>query len=123
VFFSGQRRLDPRCVFQGTTVVEAAHVRNLLESAGIGAELKNDRLWSALGEIPVLEAWPQVWVVDERDAESARRVLRELERGPASPSWTCPGCDEWLEGQFTACWRCGHDRPPPREPEPRAGER
>jgi hypothetical protein len=116
VFFGGQRKLDPRCVFQGSTVLEAAHVRNLLESAGIGAELKNDRLWSALGEIPVIEAWPQVWVTDERDADRARRVLRELERGPASPSWTCAGCGEWLEGQFTSCWHCGGERPPPREP-------
>jgi hypothetical protein len=109
--FPSRRPLPPRCVFQGNTVVEAAHVRNVLESAGIACELRNDRLWSALGEIPLLEAWPQVWVVDERDRERARAVLKELERGPATPAWTCPGCGEWLEGQFTSCWQCGHERP------------
>jgi hypothetical protein len=107
----GRAKLDPRCVFQGTTVVEAAHVRNVLESAGVAAELRNDRLWSALGEIPVIEAWPQVWVVDLADVDRARAVLRDLERGPVAPSWTCPGCDEWLEGQFTTCWHCGRERP------------
>lgn len=108
-----RKKLDPRCVFQGTTVVEAAHVRNVLESAGLAAELRNDRLWSALGEIPVIEAWPQVWVVDVADAERARAVLRDLERGPHAPAWTCPGCGEWLEGQFTSCWQCGRERERP----------
>lgn len=111
----GRRKLDPHCVFQGTTVVEAAHVRNVLESAGVAAELRNDQLWSALGEIPVIEAWPQVWVVDLADVERARAILRDLERGPAAPSWTCTACGEWLEGQFTSCWQCGHERPAPTE--------
>lgn len=114
--FARDRRLDPRCVFRGSTVVEAAHVRNVLASAGIAADLRNDRLWSALGEIPVIEAWPQVWVSDERDVGRARQVLRDVERGASAPSWTCPGCDEWLEGQFTACWHCGHERPAAAEP-------
>lgn len=109
--FPTRRKLDPRCVYQGNTVVEAAHVRNVLEHSGIPCELHNDRLWSALGEIPLLEAWPQVWVQDERDRERAREVLRELERGPSRPAWSCPACDEWLEGQFTACWSCGCERP------------
>lgn len=110
MFFTAPK-LHPRCVFQGSTVVEAAHVRNLLESAGIAVELKNDRLWSALGEIPVIEAWPQVWVDDPRDADRARSVLRDLDRGSTSPAWTCTACGEWLEGQFTACWHCGGERP------------
>lgn len=109
--FAAPPRLDPRCVYRAATVPDAHHVRNLLASAGIEAVLRNDRLWSALGEIPFVEAWPQVWVADERDAPRARRVLDELERGPAAAAWTCPHCDEWLEGQFTACWRCGAERP------------
>jgi hypothetical protein len=111
----GPRKLDPRCVYQGTTVLEAAHVRNVLASAGIEVELRNDRLWSALGEIPIIEAWPQVWVVDLGDAERARRVLRDLERAPQAAAWTCPACGEWLEGQFTSCWQCGQERPAPTE--------
>ena len=26
-------------------------------------------------------------------------------------SWRCPSCGEGLEGQFTACWKCGARRP------------
>jgi hypothetical protein len=29
---------------------------------------------------------------------------------PAGP-WSCPGCGETLEGQFTECWNCGAARP------------
>ena len=25
-------------------------------------------------------------------------------------SWTCSGCDEKIEGQFSECWNCGCDR-------------
>jgi hypothetical protein len=107
-----QLKADPRCVYRGSTVIEAAHVCNVLVHAAIPCELRNDRLWSALGEIPLPEAWPQVWVEDERDVERARAVLRELERGAPVPAWTCPACGEWLEGQFTHCWQCGAAGPP-----------
>lgn len=110
--FPRDRPLDPRCVFRATTVVEAAHVRNLLQAAGLTCELRNDRLWSALGEIPILEAWPQVWLEDVRDVEQARAVLRAVESGPNTPAWSCPACGEWLEGQFTACWQCGSEQRP-----------
>ena len=86
-------------------------MRNVLEHAAIPCELRNDRLWSALGEIPLPEAWPQVWVEDERDLERARAVLRELERGTSAPAWRCPACGERLEGQFTHCWHCGAAEP------------
>jgi hypothetical protein len=106
-FFSD--RLPDACVRRCGSVIEAAHIRNVLEAAGIPAEVRNDRLWGALGEIPLQEAWPQVWV-EPRDAERARALLRQLERGPVRPAWTCPKCGESLEGQFTACWSCGSER-------------
>jgi len=91
-------------------VVEAAHIRNVLEACGIPAQLKNDRLWGAVGEIPILEAWPQVWVERESDISKARACLSALERAPDRPAWTCRHCGEWLEGQFLACWHCGRER-------------
>lgn len=27
------------------------------------------------------------------------------------PNWTCPGCNESVEAQFTQCWNCGGERP------------
>jgi hypothetical protein len=34
-------------------------------------------------------------------------------RTPTEPLWTCPGCGEEIEAQFTACWNCGAERPAP----------
>jgi hypothetical protein len=107
-------------VHRCASVIEAAHVRNVLEACGIPAQLKNDRLWGAVGEIPILEAWPQVWVEHEADAARARDCLRALERAPDAPAWACPGCGEPLEGQFVSCWRCGRERGAPAQRRHRA---
>lgn len=89
--------------------VEASFLGGLLEAAGIEVRLRRMELWTAAVEIYFVEdARPSVWV-KKRDAERAREVLRERGRSDRT-DWTCPGCGEQLEGQFTACWRCGRAR-------------
>jgi hypothetical protein len=93
-------------VFRAASLLQVAHARNLLIAAGIDSELRNQYLAGALGDLPMLETWPQLWVEDA--CESA--ALRALERAAVAPSgapWTCAQCGERLEPQFTACWRCG----------------
>lgn len=96
-----------------STLMDAQHCANLLECAGIRAEVRNRYLAGALGEIPPVEAWPQVWIPAVQDAEAALRSLREAssELSADCPPWRCPGCDEWIEPQFAACWQCGMARP------------
>ena len=105
---------SPQLVQACPTLPEAAHLCNVLEAAGIAAQLRNECLVGAMGDIPMPETWPQVWVEDGADLARARDTLRALDRPVQSPSWTCPVCEEWLEGQFTACWRCGALRDPGR---------
>jgi len=103
-------------VYSAEYLVPVIHVRNLLEAEGIRCELRNERLGGVVGEIPFLETWPELWVA-ELDFERARELI-ELEvhsQGVEEPAWTCPDCKEPVEGQFSECWNCGHDRPePPR---------
>ena len=111
------QRSSPRMklVYSAETVVQVAHMRNVLESVGIRCELRNYHLASALGEIPFVECWPQLWAVEERQhAEAERLVAAELNGRPRGPGWTCPECRESLEPQFTACWRCGFEPPTTR---------
>ena len=108
----------PQLVQACATLPDAAHLCNVLNSAGIDADLRNECLVGAMGEIPMPETWPQVWVRSERDLARARECLRRLNAPVQSPSWSCPACDEWLEGQFTACWRCGAPRADGRGPAP-----
>ena len=95
-------------------LIEASHLRNLLESAAIPTVLRNENLARLAGEIPFDQCWPEIWLENPLDLDRARALLAELRRnaGQSRPSWTCHHCNEWLEGQFTACWSCGAQRLP-----------
>lgn len=92
-------------VFSSFDRLAAHHARNLLESAGIRAEVRNEALGSAMGELPPAECLAEVWVMDAGDTARAEKLLRD---GPpvAGAPWTCPACGERLEPQFSQCWRC-----------------
>lgn len=94
-------------IFTNESLVLVSHIRNLLSEAGITTVVKNERLSGALGEIPYLETWPELWVIDATDAERARVLIAEaMSEAPAGSNWRCPGCGEANESQFGACWRC-----------------
>lgn len=93
-------------VFRAASLIQVAHARNVLLTAGIQSELRNQYLAGALGDLPMLETWPQLYVDDE-DEQVALRVLARAAAAPAGTPWTCERCGEVLEPQFTSCWRCG----------------
>jgi hypothetical protein len=96
-------------VFRAASLLQVAHARNLLITAGINSELRNQYLAGALGDLPMLETWPQLWVEDDLES-AALNALNALASGRVAASgaaWTCPLCGEELEAQFTSCWRCG----------------
>lgn len=104
----GRRRASLRKIHVAATVIEAAHLRNLLESAGIRCFVRNEGLAGAIGELPFVECWPEVWVVHNGDALRARGLVdaaREAEP-PRGIDWRCERCGEVVEGQFEECWRC-----------------
>ena len=93
-------------VFRSASLIQVAHARNVLLTAGIQSELRNQYLAGALGDLPMLETWPQLFV-DDADEQAALRALARATEAPTGPSWTCEECGEALEPQFTSCWRCG----------------
>ncbi|HSN71857.1 MAG TPA: DUF2007 domain-containing protein [Steroidobacteraceae bacterium] len=96
-----------RKVFSSELLIEVSHLKNVLETEGIRCQIRNDRLSGALGEIPFLECWPELWLVDPGDELRARGLIEaELADAPVAPAWTCPDCGERIEGQFAECWRC-----------------
>ena len=86
--------------------------RELLEKEGIACLLRNAQLASALGEIPFIECYPELWVLDDEVYPRARLLLDGWLRtdAPTAGPWVCPGCGEQLEGQFGSCWKCGRQR-------------
>lgn len=93
-------------VFRAALLIQVAHARNVLLAAGIPSELRNEYLAGALGDLPMFETWPQLYV-DDADEQIALRALARAATAPAGAPWTCEACGETLEPQFTTCWRCG----------------
>lgn len=91
--------------------VELGFIKGMLEQDGINCLVKNQNLSGALGEIPPLECWPELWVCDDRDFALASKIV-DTALAPSSGNnlpWLC-GCGESIEGQFTACWSCGLEK-------------
>ena len=101
-----------RKVYTGESVIEVAHLRNLLESAGIHCFVRNEGLAGVIGEIPYVECWPELWVVRNGEALRARGLLDEARQAASTggPDWHCERCGELVEGQFDSCWRCAETR-------------
>ena len=99
-------------IYSAADTADAQLVYNLLTDRDIKAVVLGDNLWGARGELPLNAVTaPSVWV-NEPDVERARELVVEYEKHVEStaPAWQCTGCGEQVEGQFTACWKCGRQR-------------
>jgi len=98
------------CVYQGIGLTDAYLVRDWLERNEIRAWVRGENLLGALGQVPIRDAYPSVYVAkaDEDRATEAIRVYQ----GPTlvHPEWKCPGCGEQNGPAFGSCWMCGADR-------------
>ena len=101
-----------RKVYTAESVIEVAHLRNVLEAAGIRCFVRNEGLAGVVGEIPYLECWPELWVVRNGEALRARGLIDDARQAASvpAPDWRCERCGELVEGQFDSCWRCAELR-------------
>ena len=97
-------------VYSSDNVIMAGHIHSLLVANNIDCHLRNMNLAGGIGELPLNECWPEVWVNDESDFISAERLI-ETALAPAekNETWQCQ-CGEPIEGQFEVCWSCGKER-------------
>ena len=93
-------------VFSSHNLQLVHHLRNLLETGGIRALVRNEVLSSAMGELPPAECQAELWILNDEDIDKADQIFRST---PAGPDWTC-ACGETSGPQFTHCWRCGSAR-------------
>ena len=94
-------------ILANVAILEAA-----LTSRGIACEIRGSHLGGASGELPPIETWPELWLLDEATEDQARQIVEQTSLElPTGSLWTCPECREDVEGQFSACWNCGFERP------------
>ena len=90
------------------SLITINHYKNVLESEGIPCRLKNEHLGSIVGEIPFVEVWPELWIINDLDFDRAQQLIDAAitDESPKA-KWKCRKCGEENEGQFAACWNCG----------------
>lgn len=90
----------------------AEMLKERLAQEGIVCVLRNTALGAALGEIPLTECYPELWLLDAETWPRADNLLRQwlTEAGGGEP-WTCPRCGASVDPPLEACWRCEHARP------------
>ena len=99
-------------VYSAKDPLMISHLKNVLAAAGIRCVARNVDLISAAGELPPVDCWPELWVIDDEKFGRAAAVLKKA-LAPlriVKKPWHCGGCDETIEGQFSECWKCGRDR-------------
>lgn len=88
----------------------AGHIHSLLEANDIDCHLRNMNLSGGIGELPINECWPEVWVIDESDFDLAKDLIKNaLDNAKQDEDWLCQ-CGEVIEGQFEVCWSCGNKK-------------
>jgi hypothetical protein len=109
-------------VFIARGVSEAHLIRAYLENAGIDAIVRGEDLSTVFGGIPIDgDSLPSVWVLDEDNYAPAMDLIRETSpsaepgedhsaSGSAERDWSCPACDERVDGSMLVCWNCGLER-------------
>jgi len=90
------------------SLITINHFKNVLESEGIASVIRNEHLGSIVGEMPFVEVWPELWVINDLDFDRALQLIDSAisDESPGA-HWNCRKCGEENEGQFAACWNCG----------------
>lgn len=100
-------------VYSSLDHVHTQYLKQVLSDNGIACILRNEFLGGAAGELPIVETWPELWVVDDAQAERAIELIEAVEAARVGDpgAWDCPGCGETIEAGFDVCWQCGTPRP------------
>ena len=87
-------------------IIEAQLLNSLLKVQGISSLLKNEGLQSGVGELPFVEMWPEVWIMEQKDWFSATCVLETFKPLDTLEDWMCARCSLTNPGTFETCWSC-----------------
>ena len=80
-------------VTSSDSLVTINHYRNLLESEGIRAFLRNEHFASIMGEVPFQEVWPELWVRNDLDYDRALQLIDAARIAAESPAIPIVLCD------------------------------
>jgi hypothetical protein len=123
---SGEGRivLDPGCrfltlslamkkIFTSADLFAVTQLKDALEREGIACVVQNEISTDILADTALSEKLPELWVENDADSARAEELVRDWDQPVAEGGlpWKCPQCGEESEAQFTACWKCGTNKP------------
>ena len=99
-------------LYVSQSLIDVESRKELLDQARIPATIKNQRSAMLGGEVPFVEVFPELWVLNDEDFDRARTLLKDWEYAKPleTTKWTCSGCGELHQKEFTTCWNCGLER-------------
>ncbi len=100
-------------IYSNQLLANVALLKQVLEERGISCEIRREYLSMVSGEVPPIETWPELWILDKSRASEAGQLVHEFlnPTEELTKVWTCPKCHEESEGQFRECWNCQTERP------------
>ena len=100
-----------KLVYTHPNIIVVAQARSTIDFAGIKCMLRNEYACGAIGELAPIDAWPEVWVVNDRDFERASSLIEESQAETLEADWECVRCANRSPATFDSCWNCGIERP------------
>ena len=99
-----------KLVYTHPNSIVLAQARSSLELAGIKCILRNEFAAGAIGELAPIDAWPELWVVRDRDYERARLAIEQSHAEVEEADWKCRHCGSNSPATFDFCWSCAGER-------------
>ncbi len=87
------------------------NAKNLIDAQEIETFIKNEFAQGAVGEISAFDAWPELWVTNDKDFEQAVAILKSSESSAKDEDWLCQNCSEENGSSFEICWNCQNTNP------------
>jgi len=97
-------------VFTSSEEFRIGYIVSVLEELGIEHTVRNQYLSGAVGELPLTECWPEIWITNDKDLTKTKVIIEHANaKLDDQGAWECQ-CGEKNEGQFGSCWHCGSDK-------------
>ena len=95
-------------IYSDGNSIKVKILKSFLESHGINCILKNEHLTSAIGEVPPIEAWLEIWIDNLTDESFALKLINTFnsDSHSSAENWHCSSCLEENPSNFEICWNC-----------------
>lgn len=96
-----------KLVYTHPQLIVVTQIRSLLEREGIATQLRNEYAAGAIGELPPIDSWPELWVTRDGDLAPGQELIRRHQQDSDAPDWRCSACGANCPASFDWCWQCG----------------